>query len=84
MNWRPLLFSCLILAIKFYDDIYFWNIDVIDRVGTFTVSEMTAYENMITRLIDFNFQVKEKEFNLYYKVLKGLLEELNLTNSFAS
>ena len=54
------------MSIKFLDDIYFWNIDVVERIGIFTIKEMCSYENMITRILDFNFHIKDKEFNLYY------------------
>lgn len=31
-NWRPLVFTALLLASKFWDDIGLWNIDYVEHL----------------------------------------------------
>jgi len=31
-NWRPILYIAIIISIKFLDDRYFWNVDVVNKL----------------------------------------------------
>jgi hypothetical protein len=69
MNWRPILFTSLLLASKFWEDRYFWNIDILDKMKVFSIEATNKYENIMTVLLDFNFYVEPETVEQYFKWL---------------
>jgi hypothetical protein len=53
-NWKPVLYTALMIGVKFYDDIYFWNIDLVNRLNTFSLDEMNKWENLLLEILEFS------------------------------
>ena len=43
-NWRPLVFTAILLASKFWEDINFWNIDYVDRLSLYPLKAINTME----------------------------------------
>ena len=69
MNWRPLMFTSILIATKFYEDKYFWNIDVVERLKIFDIEHTNKYEHLLVRLLDFEFKIKQQKLEDYFKCL---------------
>ena len=50
-NWKSIVYSTLIIAAKYWDDKYYWNIDVVNRVQMFDIEHMNKYENGILEIL---------------------------------
>ena len=46
-NWRPIVYTCMIIATKYWEDKYFWNIDVVRKLKLFNLQYTNKYENII-------------------------------------
>jgi len=65
-SWKPLIYTSILLAIKYWDDIYFWNVDVVNRLKMFDVKTTNDFENMFLRILDFNMWVDPSIFEQYF------------------
>lgn len=68
-NWKPLIYTAVIMATKYWDDKYYWNVDVVNRLQMFDLQSMNKWENMFLEILQFNFYFSPKEFNSYFKWL---------------
>ena len=37
INWSPIIYTALLLAAKYWEDFYFWNIDYVDCIRVFSL-----------------------------------------------
>lgn len=63
-NVHRLLVTSVMLAAKFFDDVYYSN-DYYARVGGIKVQEMNALEVLFLKLIDYRLYVKPQEYEQY-------------------
>ena len=42
INWRPLLFTAILLASKFWEDISFWNVDFEDQLDLYPLKAINS------------------------------------------
>ena len=68
-NWKPILYTAIIVAIKFLDDRYFWNIDIVNKLKLYDLQTTNHYEHMFLNLLDFQVGVSLHEFDNYIKCL---------------
>ena len=69
MNWKPLLFTSILVASKYWEDRYFWNVDIVEQLQLFTLEETNHFENLFTCILDFNFFTPIETVQEYFKWL---------------
>ena len=69
-NWRSIIYACTLVATKFWEDKYFWNIDVVRKLKIFDLKYTNKYENLIIGLTDFELAVEKETFDSYYNWLR--------------
>ena len=50
-NWKSIVYTAVILAIKYWDDRYFWNMDVVDRLKIFDIHHTSKWEHMALEIL---------------------------------
>lgn len=78
-NWRSVLFSCMVLASKVWDDLSMWNIDFsnvsahIPGLSSFTLSRINELEVALLTSLCFNVKVPASEYAKYYFLIRTML-----------
>jgi hypothetical protein len=82
-NWRSVLFSCMVLASKVWDDLSMWNCDF-SKIGplgmTFTLARTNQLEIELLRTLRYRVKVESSEYAKYYFLLRCMLSRSGLTN----
>lgn len=65
INWRPLLFTAILLASKFWEDINFWNVDYEDQLNLYPLKAINRMESEFISLCNYNIYVSAHKYNLY-------------------
>ena len=68
-NWRSLVYTSIMLAIKYWDDNVYWNCQIVDKLQIFDLKTTSRFENLFLELIDFQLKVENEVFDEYYKWL---------------
>ncbi|KAL7551320.1 hypothetical protein ACHAWF_014500 [Thalassiosira exigua] len=75
-NWRSVLFSCMVLASKVWDDLSMWNGDF-SRIGpsgvTFSLARTNELEVALLNALGYWVKVNASEYAKYYFLLRGML-----------
>jgi hypothetical protein len=75
-NWKSLLFSCMVLASKVWDDLSMWNADF-SKIGpggyTFSLRRTNELEVALLTALDFKVKVGASEYAKYYFLLRSML-----------
>ena len=76
-NWRSLLFSCMILSSKVWDDLSMWNADFSQSCPpggvNFSLQRINQLELAILNTLKFNVKVLASEYAKYYFLLRSML-----------
>ena len=78
-NWRSVLFSCMVLASKVWDDLSMWNIDFSNVCGrgggltSYTLSRINELELALLKALNFNVKVPASEYAKYYFLIRSML-----------
>ena len=82
-NWRSVLFSCMVLASKVWDDLSMWNADF-SKIGpsgfTFSLARTNELEIALLRALEYKVKVGASEYAKYYFLLRGMLCRSGLAN----
>ena len=82
-NWRSILFSCMVLASKVWDDLSMWNCDF-SKIGplgvTFSLARTNELEVALLRALEYKVKVGASEYAKYYFLLRGMLCRSGLAN----
>lgn len=70
-NWRAVLYSVALVALKFIDDRCFFNIDFVDFLELFNLEETNKWELLVLSLLQFDLNVDQ---DLFFEYLQGLSE----------
>ncbi len=65
VNWRPLLFTAILLASKFWEDINFWNVDYVEGLGLYPLKAINRMESEFISLCDYNIYVSAQKYLTY-------------------
>lgn len=71
INWRPIVYSALLLAAKYWEDIYFWNVDFVDACRLYGLKETNQLESTFLALCNYELFVPESLYDKYYKIVCG-------------
>ena len=78
-NWRSVLFSCMVLASKVWDDLSMWNIDFSNVCGrgggltSYTLPRINELELALLKALSFNVKVPASEYAKYYFLIRSML-----------
>jgi hypothetical protein len=78
-NWRSILFSCMVLASKVWDDLSMWNIDFSNVSANtaglthFTLYRINDLEIALLKCLNFDVKVPASEYAKYYFLIRTML-----------
>ena len=75
-NWRSLLFSCMILSSKVWDDLSMWNADFSQSCPpgvSFPLKRINQLELAVLNALTFQVKVPASEYAKYYFLLRSML-----------
>lgn len=75
-NWRSLLFSCMILSSKVWDDLSMWNADFSQSCPpgvSFPLKRINQLELAVLNALGFQVKVPASEYAKYYFLLRSML-----------
>lgn len=65
LNWKPLVFTAILLASKFWEDISFWNIDYVERLDLYPLKSINRMESEFLSLCNYNIYVSAELYAEY-------------------
>mmetsp|Transcript_43594 Transcript_43594/g.105713 ORF Transcript_43594/g.105713 Transcript_43594/m.105713 type:complete len:198 (-) Transcript_43594:74-667(-) len=89
-NWHSLLFSCMVLASKVWDDLSMWNIDFsnvsanTEGLSSFTLRRINQLEIELLKVLRFDVKVPASEYAKYYFLLRSMLIKSGLADDLRS
>ncbi len=81
-NWRSLLFSCMILSSKVWDDLSMWNVDFSQSCPpgvSFSLKRINELELAVLNILNFKVKVPASEYAKYYFLLRSMLIKSGLS-----
>ena len=78
-NWRSLLFACMVLASKVWDDLSMWNVDFSNvsahtaGLSSFTLRRINQLEIELLKCLKFDVRVPAGEYAKYYFLIRTML-----------
>lgn len=78
-TWKSILFSCMVLASKVWDDLSMWNIDFSNVAGrnyvlaSFTLRRINDLELALLKCLNFIVRVPASEYAKYYFLIRSML-----------
>jgi WW domain/Cyclin, N-terminal domain len=75
-NWRSILFSCMVLASKVWDDLSMWNADFSQTCPAgvkFSLQRVNALEIAVLSALQYTVKVPASEYAKYYFLLRSML-----------
>jgi hypothetical protein len=78
-NWRSVLFSCMVLASKVWDDLSMWNIDFSNvsantaGLSSFTLRRINDLELGLLKSLNFDVKVPASVYAKYYFLIRTML-----------
>lgn len=93
-NWRSVLFSCMVLASKVWDDLSMWNIDFSNvasaqssnqsqGLSLFTLQRVNQLELILLKSLNFDVRVPASEYAKYYFLIRTMLMRSGLLKGTA-
>jgi len=82
-NWRSLIFSCMILSSKVWDDLSMWNADFSQSCPpgvTFSLQRINELELSILNALSFQVKVPASEYAKYYFLLRSMIIKSGLAS----
>lgn len=80
-NWKSILFACLVMSSKVWDDLSMWNCDFSSVCPSFNLQRVNDLELEILDILKYQIRVSASEYAKYYFHLRSMMIKLGLTNS---
>ncbi len=64
-NWRTLVFTAILLASKFWEDIIWYNVDFVDNLQLYSIRSINRKETEFLSLCDYNIYVSAEKYQMY-------------------
>ena len=65
LNWKPLVFTAVLLASKFWEDIIWYNVDFVDNLQMYSLKSVNRMESEFLSLCDYNIYVSAEAYEQY-------------------
>lgn len=75
-NWRPLVFTSILLASKFWEDICFWNVDYEEGLNFYPLKSINRMESEFLSLCNYNMYVSKNLYNKYQEAVRAMMRTL--------
>jgi len=69
-NWQPLVFTSILLASKFWEDICFWNQDYVVGLNLYPLKSVNRMESEFISLCNYNIYVSAEMYSQYYNSVR--------------
>lgn len=76
-NWRPLVFTSILLASKFWEDISFWNVDYSDALNFYPLKSINRMESEFLSLCNYNIYVSAKQYETYRDTVSKVMRKVH-------
>lgn len=83
-NWRSILFSCMVLSSKVWDDLSMWNADFSQTCPAgvhFSLQRINELEIAILTVLQYRVKVPAGEYAKYYFLLRSMLIKSGLASA---
>jgi len=80
-NWRSILFACLVMASKVWDDLSMWNVDFSHICSTFDLDRINCLELGMLDVMRYRIKVSASEYAKYYFHLRSMMARLGITST---
>ena len=64
-NWKPLVFTAILLASKFWEDIIWYNYDFVENLEIYSLKSINRMESEFLSLCDYNIYVSAEKYEQY-------------------
>ena len=75
-NWKSIVFACMIMASKVWDDLSMWNVDFSQVVSSFDLQRINELELAVLDALQYNVKVPASEYAKYYFHLRSMMARL--------
>jgi hypothetical protein len=75
-NWRSIVFACLVMASKVWDDLSMWNVDFSQVYPSFDLSRVNTLELAMLEALKYVIRVSASEYAKYYFHLRSMAVKL--------
>ena len=72
INWKPLMFTAILLASKFWEDINFWNVDYVEGLDLYPLKAINRMESEFLSLCNYNIYVSASNYITYSTQIQAL------------
>lgn len=79
-NWKSIIFACLIMSSKVWDDLSMWNIDFSQVSDGFDLKRINALELAILEALNYIVKVSASEYAKYYFHLRSMMTRLGMSS----
>lgn len=75
-NWRSILFACMVMASKVWDDLSMWNVDFSQVSEEFDLHRVNELELALLSALEYSVKVPASEYAKYYFHLRSMMARL--------
>jgi hypothetical protein len=83
INWNPILYAAILLAAKYWEDFYFWNIDYVDCIRAYSLQATNRLESTFLALCEYGLFVPEAKYEKYFRAILSDCEVSTRCSSFS-